>query len=375
MKRIFLIFALLSTITLHAQTDSLTIHVDGKPLADLLTDEQKQNVNYLFITGTLADDDYAFLRGNNLPKLHELNLRKADIDTIPKKAFYGWDFYYDYRIDRRNYFGEGNIVLPEQLKYVGERALCSSVVTLTGAFPKTDFDVFRWTSLVVSNDNPYCKAVGNEWERFSILSMNGKSLFFCAKDEIPEGVEIIEEKAFQGHEFMTPLSFPKTIREIKDFAFYNCTLAACNCDHEFYAEFIFQTEIPPILGKEVFGSNRKEYIHNFFNDALLTVPEGYYENYINADEQWKIFKKDRSETSIKSSKTENLQIRKTSMGWQISSDIPICEVCEYNLQGTLIKNENTFANTNGYIIHNQGITGSRVIKIILVNGKEFTVKL
>ena len=95
MRGLLLIFMLLNVLGIYSQTDSLTVHVDGKPLTDLLTDEQKQNVNYLFITGTLADDDYAFLRGNNLPKLHELNLRKADIDTIPKKAFYGWDFYYD----------------------------------------------------------------------------------------------------------------------------------------------------------------------------------------------------------------------------------------------------------------------------------------
>ena len=92
MRRLLLIFLLLNVLEIHAQTDSLTVHVAGRPLADLLTDEQKQKVNYLFITGTLADEDYAFLRGNNLPKLHELNLRKADIDTIPKKAFYDWDF-------------------------------------------------------------------------------------------------------------------------------------------------------------------------------------------------------------------------------------------------------------------------------------------
>jgi hypothetical protein len=187
---------------------------------------------------------------------------------------------------------------------------------------------------------------------------------------IPETVEVIEEKAFQN-QILLELIFSKSIKEIKDYAFYNCDVPHLAGPGYCWGEFVFQTEYPPVLGQEVFGGDR----NLFFTDAILTVPEGCYENYINADEQWKIFKKDRSETSIKSSKTEKLQIRKTSMGWQISSDIPICEVCEYNLQGTLIKNENTFANTNGYIIHNQGITGSRVIKIILVNGKEFTVKL
>ena len=372
MKRLLYLFALLNALTLRAQTDSLTVHVDGQPLADLLTDEQKQHVNYLFITGTLADEDYAFLRENNLPKLHELNLRKADIDTIPKKAFYGWDFYYDYRINKKNYYGNGNIVLPEQLNYIDDCALCYSIVTLTGEFPKTGFDVFRRTSLVVSNDNPYCKAMGDEWERFSILSMDGEKLFFCAKDEIPESVEIIEEKAFEGHEFMMPLNFPETIKEIKDYAFYNCTLAACDGNHEFYAEFIFQTDNPPMLGKEVFGTDREDYF-NYFREAVLTVPEGCYENYINADEQWKIFKTDRSETSIESATNEDLRIEKTSTGWKLSSEVPIDEVYEYATQGTLIK-KGLSINAKEYVIPHQN-PSLRIITIKFMDGKEQTVKL
>ena len=369
MKRIFLFFALLSTITLHAQTDSLTVHVDGKPLADLLTDEQKQHVNYLFITGTLADEDYAFLRENNLPKLHELNLRKADIDTIPRKAFYRWEYVFEYGV---NY--EYSIVLPEQLEVIGDSAfndvwgVLDYDILLTGKFPKMGFDIFPYAKnkhFRIAEDNPYCKMED------AIYSTDGKILYFNHRlTTIPETVEVIEEKAFQN-QILLELIFSKSIKEIKDYAFYNCDVPHLAGPGYCWGEFVFQTEYPPVLGQEVFGGDR----NLFFTDAILTVPEGCYENYINADEQWKIFKKDRSETSIKSSKTEKLQIRKTSMGWQISSDIPICEVCEYNLQGTLIKNENTFANTNGYIIHNQGITGSRVIKIILVNGKEFTVKL
>ena len=43
MRRLLLIFMLLNVLGIYSQTDSLTVHVEGKPLASLLTDEQKQD--------------------------------------------------------------------------------------------------------------------------------------------------------------------------------------------------------------------------------------------------------------------------------------------------------------------------------------------
>ena len=367
MKRIFLIFALLSTITLHAQTDSLTVHVDGQPLANLLTDEQKQNVNYLFITGTLADEDYAFLRENNLPKLHELNLRKADIDTIPRKAFYRWEYVFEYGV---NY--EYSIVLPEQLEVIGDSAfndvwgVLDYDILLTGKFPKMGFDIFPYAKnkhFRIAEDNPYCKMED------AIYSTDGKILYFNHRlTTIPETVEVIEEKAFQN-QILLELIFSKSIKEIKDYAFYNCDVPHLAGPGYCWGEFVFQTEYPPVLGQEVFGGDR----NLFFTDAILTVPEGCYENYINADEQWKIFKKNRNETSIESPTNANLHIKSTSMGWQILSNVSICEIFKYNLDGVLIEKEKLSANTKEYIILTA--TTLRIIRVVLGNGEKVVIKL
>ena len=370
MRRLLLIFLLLNVLEIHAQTDSLTVHVAGRPLADLLTDEQKQKVNYLFITGTLADEDYAFLRGNNLPKLHELNLRKADIDTIPKKAFYEWGFRYNYLIGNKRYSGGGLIVLPERLIYISDSVFYDSsmALILTGIFPKRGFGAFEgYIALNISKDNPYCKTDKNYGN--GIFSKDGKILYCSRYNEMPEGLETIEERAFEGGSF-DKLVFPKTIKEIKNYAFYDCDLLACNCNNEFYAELVFQTETPPILGEKAFNRGKG----NYFNDAILYVPEGCYENYINADEQWKIFKKDRSETSIKPSMTENLHIRRTSIGWQISCESPIRRIQLYNVSGVLI-NQTLLKGATEHLIPYPVVVTPCIMRVLLDDGNEFTVKL
>ena len=58
----------------------------------MLTNEQKQSVTHLTITGAQQEEDYAYLRNDLIKKLVELNLRDAYIDTIPAHAFdYGCD--------------------------------------------------------------------------------------------------------------------------------------------------------------------------------------------------------------------------------------------------------------------------------------------
>ena len=112
MRPLLLTLAMLAVClqTVEAQ-DEITIHVDGQPLAELITAEQQKSLQTLNITGELAEEDYAFLREGNLPQLRELNLRKANIHTIPKKAFYGWNLEY-------GFLKNGRIVLPESLDVI-----------------------------------------------------------------------------------------------------------------------------------------------------------------------------------------------------------------------------------------------------------------
>jgi len=369
MRRLLLIFMLLNVLGIYSQTDSLTVHVEGKPLASLLTDEQKQNVNNLFITGTLADEDYAFLRENNLPKLHELNLRKADIDTIPRKAFYRWEYVFEYGV---NY--EYSIVLPEQLEVIGDSAfndvwgVLDYDILLTGKFPKMGFDIFPYAKnkhFRIAEDNPYCKMED------AIYSTDGKILYFNHRlTTIPETVEVIEEKAFQN-QILLELIFPKSIKEIKDYAFYNCDVPYLAGPGYCWGEFVFQTEYPPVLGQEVFGGDR----NFFFTDAILTVPEGCYENYINADEQWKVFKKDKSELSIEGLESEvPLQIKKGSAGWQISCESPICRIQLYNVSGVLI-DQTLLKGATEHLIPYPVVVTPCIMRVLLDDGNEFAVKL
>ena len=373
MKRLLYLFALLNALVLRAQTDSLTVHVEGQPLADLLTDEQKLNVNYLFITGTLADEYYAFLRENNLPKFHELNLRKADIDTIPKKAFYKWEYTYEL-YDKRS------IVLPEQLASIGDSAFffskgCHNKIVVTGIFPTIGFDILnpaRSFLLIISDDNPFCHMENKNIHQDSpIVSKDKKKLYFSRGcQDIPDGIEIIKEKAFQGN-MLTELEFPKSLNKIEDYAFYDCEYPFPTGD-SYFGEFIFQTEFPPMLGKDVFGYKT----HFYFTMAILTVPERCYENYINADEQWKVFKKDKSELSIEGPNTQGatLQVKKESTGWLVSSEKSIHKIQLYNVSGMLI-NEIALNGAKEYVIPHQDKVTLCILRVLLDNGEEFTVKL
>ena len=80
MKRyitIFTVFAL-CCLRCNAQT-KVCVHAGDAPLETLLTDEQKNSVTHLTITGKLQEDDYAFIRNSLLDRLEELNLDRKSV--------------------------------------------------------------------------------------------------------------------------------------------------------------------------------------------------------------------------------------------------------------------------------------------------------
>ena len=276
MKRHLLIFALLIG-TLFGYSQTVTVHVDGESLENLLSQEQVQSLQTLNITGTLTNNDYAFLRGNKFPKLRKLNLKDADIDTIPAKAFYATEYYYD-----------SKIILPKTCVYVGDSAFYKSSVTieLTGKFPIVGTAAISYSyntkrNLEVCDKNPYCKdSVGY------ILSFDGTILWFCRctdnsiYKEIPAGVEIIAERAFEYAAF-NKVIIPETIKEIKDYAFYNCSPNGIMGSEP--ETFVIKSKYPPILGKDVFNGPF------FAHKPILVIPESSIESYKEADDQWHIF--------------------------------------------------------------------------------------
>ena len=92
MKRllVYAIAVIVSSQCLWAGSDGMkvSVHVDGSRLEDLLTDEQKAGVTNLKITGSLAEEDYAYLRNSLFDRLDTLDLLDADIDTLPAHAFH-----------------------------------------------------------------------------------------------------------------------------------------------------------------------------------------------------------------------------------------------------------------------------------------------
>ena len=273
MKRNLLIFILLTGV-LFGYSQTVTVHVDGESLENLLDQEQVQSLQTLNITGTLTDNDYAFLRDNKFPKLRELNLKNADIDTIPAKAFYATEYYYD-----------SKIILPKICVYVGDSAFCecNSDVELTGKFPKRGAYVLSpyRNRLWLSADNEYCVEYTDDNHGIYILSIDKKILhhasYTSGRDIIPEGVEIIAERAFENSA-SDKIYFPHTLKKIEDYAFHN-SIMAFN-----YWNYIVLSDEVPALGKDVFS------FHPNSGVPSLTIPQEWKEIYRTKDEQWNVFK-------------------------------------------------------------------------------------
>ena len=62
----FIALAFMALSMTAQESTTVTVHVDGSRLEDLLTDEQKAGVTNLKITGSLAEEDYAYLRNSLL---------------------------------------------------------------------------------------------------------------------------------------------------------------------------------------------------------------------------------------------------------------------------------------------------------------------
>ena len=84
----FIALAFMALSMTAQESTTVTVHVDGSRLEDLLTDEQKAGVTNLKITGSLAEEDYAYLRNSLFLQLDTLDLLDADIDTLPAHAFH-----------------------------------------------------------------------------------------------------------------------------------------------------------------------------------------------------------------------------------------------------------------------------------------------
>ena len=301
MKRLLHIIAVLLFVSqysgLYAQTENtemrVSVCVGEERLENLLTDEQKDNVTHLTITGTMAEEDYACLHRMLHKKLIELNLCDADIDTIPAHAL-ECDNYCSGMFSKR-------IILPSKLDVLRDSSLslciggeCKLTLILTGKFPKFGKCVFSAHDYIgeicfeIFPDNEFCKE-----EEGGIYSLDGERFYYHNLHPNPEGrIKILDgTKIINGGAFecrysreILDIEIPESVDSIGDrvFAFYHTALITGYWPATCWPRIYCMAKMPPALGEDVF----------YFCQDLLTliVPDKESIKLYRATEGWNWFK-------------------------------------------------------------------------------------
>lgn len=321
--------------TVSAQNDvSVSVCVGEQRLADLLTEEQKNNVTHLTITGTMTEEDYAFIRTNRLKRIVELNLRDADIETLPEHAFdFEWGDSYD---------GNGRkVILPPSLKHVSDYGLCVRRnycdFVLTGKFPTLGKNVYcsdivddshvRRASVTSESGNGFIKQQDGV-----LLSPDGTILYFVPYYDgfvVPQGTKIIYGNAFEG---MHPLliDLPEEIDSIGSRAFANLKWNALTCMYcDPLGYMICRASTPPKLGEDVFNEDIYNSVH---------VPDESVEMYETTEGWNKCFISGLSYGGINQPRTdsENLSVKKVGDNIKLKSSKRMDNIKCYAADGQMI---------------------------------------
>ena len=314
-KTITLISTMLACITMQAQT-TLTIETTPGELKNVMTQEQIQSVEDLTLTGGMNKEDFYFIR-DQLVKLKSINMKQIEVDTIPVNALFGKELE--------------TIVLPIHIKYIDENALNTNArIYLTGPYPKRAAYI-GGISFILSNDNIYCKKTEN-----GIFSSDGKILYEAFENYklyFEEGLEIIETYAFVNVG-VRDYRFPKTLKVIKEKAFYNLDwlIPVSFMDYS-DPTIIMKAKEPPVLGENAFVMSDEQYC-----EYPLSVPEGCIEIYRNADPQWKIFRIREGDQpqGIESVSNPNLSITRSGNSWILNGEKNISKIEVFNTIGAII---------------------------------------
>ncbi len=221
MKRILLsaLFVMAMLCRLQAQNAEthVTVHAGENTLETLLTEEQKQTVKYLTVTGTLLDEDYAFLRGGLLEQLDTLDLRDAEIDTIPAGALGAMELY---------------LVLPKMIECIWDYAF-KGVCEVTGNAPflgEYKNDPYYKPLMQASKGHPNLMNI--ERDSYSaVYSQNGDTLYYLKPGEhllnwggdmeIRSDTRVIAQTAMRNEPFpvgMINLVLPESMEFIGNYA-------------------------------------------------------------------------------------------------------------------------------------------------------------
>lgn len=372
-----LIASLFSFIQVQAQSTDDT-HVEVKAgqelLENLLTDGQKQHITHLTVKGTLQEADYAYLRNTLFKQLEELNLRDADIDTIPAHAF-----DCEPEREKESFYAGIKVILPLCLKHVSDNSLLlkarETVFELTGSFPSLDTQALYYSDLTwgrvhiqSSDDNTKIKSELTKDKLGSILySLDNKVLYSYdgrLELDINENTRIINKQACAGLGIYRT-TIPEYIDSIGDEAFANtiAMITACiPCDED--PILYFKSKVPPKLGKNVFMNS--EFIKNNF----LYVPDESVELYQNAP-GWKDLRlhiKGITQDIKKTEKDKEVSLTETNDDFIIKSTKNIQRIDFLGIGGELLfsKKENTKIISVSKTMVKQS---HALLRVVLSNGK------
>ena len=374
--------ALPQAIAQEADSTRATVDVGEGRLESLLTDAQKQAVRHLTVTGTLADEDYTYLRSGLLAQLDTLDLSDADIDTIPSHAF-----YCDLK-DPISPHKQWVVIFPKSLAHLADNALCQKYnirYVLSGRYPTLGKNVYQdkpgilYVNIDITPDNAYLKIIDG-----NIYSSDGKIVYYCMQgwgDIIP-GVEVLYGNAFENCEATNEwdILLPKTIDSIGDRAFANneivfFTRSLNKYGHLNGLNFICEAALPPKLGKDVFTYDGDPHI-SLTSLATLCVPDESIELYKNT-EGWNLFKDIKGISSLISGikRTEgecNLKVCAGIGGITLQSDKEIKSVKSFGTDGKVQFSMHPNANAVNITKPNLHFT---IIKVNYADGTSETIKL
>ncbi len=377
MKRllVYAIAVIVSSQCLWAGSDGMkvSVHVDGSCLEDLLTDEQKAGVTNLKITGSLAEEDYAYLRNSLFLQLDTLDLLDADIDTIPSNVF-NWNRTGVYTADFR-------VILPKALRHLADYSLnmgdASIVFELTGPFPTLGKYVYGEPLGSRSRIEPSADNVAYKMTRNYMYSTDGSVLYFAdAKyldDAPPYGVRTIWSNAFECCGIGGVFILPASVDSIGDRAFADVTMLYITGRHDHPDPVLgFASTTPPRLGRGVFDK---------YDDSgidLIFVPEESMELY-RQTEGWKdlclssldyVLDIDR----VASDAAEGIDVADGGEAYTLQSVKPISRVVCYSVGGQMLRDVPVMAET--VVIAKSEIPGPyMLVRIYFDDGTGQVVKL
>ena len=355
----------------NADPTHVTVNVSAERLESLLTDEQKQSVTHLTVTGTLQEADYAYLRSGLLGQLTELNLRDADIDTIPAHAFHCTlkgnipDF-------------EHTIVLPVGLKHLSNYSLsivgyCSA--ELTGAYPTLGRNVFNefndtGCSIMPSESNDDYKM-----DLGILISAEGDIIYRNNNfymDTIPDHAHTIYANAFENCMIVGSVSIPATVDSIGDMAFANMQMGY-TAGAGPIPYLLCRATTPPKLGKDVFLDEKRK------GPREIYVPDESVDLY-KSTEGWK----DKSILGLSVSRPAGIKgvqagnpsitVTENADAYILQADKNIIKVILYDATGRLLSSITT-CSLKKEIPRNTLLAPVSIARVNFADGTSETLKL